>query len=94
MEYCSPISVTSFLECLIYRRLLSHYLKTDSLMELVLTFYNYFCLPLRLFIVCYNIVLISGVMSVFHNFCKGDLLFCIAPFYTACFIYVQNKINK
>jgi len=40
------------------------------------------------------IVLIYGAKSVFHNLCTYGLLFCIALFCTAWFIYVQNKFNK
>jgi len=47
-----------------------------------------------IFIVCYYIVLISGAMSVFHNCCTYGLLFYIALFYTACFIYVPKKEIK
>jgi len=47
------------------------------------------------FIECYYIVLISGVMSVFHNFCTYGLPLYIALFYTTyCLINVLYKYKK
>jgi len=58
----------------------------------VLNLFN--SIQFKYFIVCNYIVLISGAMSVFHNFCTYGLLFCIALFCTACFIFVQIKKTK